>query len=189
MRTSLLLLPALALAGCAVDAGGEPSSTTDESAVVSGPLDWSQPAVGALGSCSATLVAPDVVLTSSGCRGEAFEVRDARGSVAGTYATREERAAGELVVVKLASAVPADVATPIALADVVPADGARVTVLGFGCTGQRIEDTRKRSASIRFTRTLRASCPGTLVFDEAGRAAAVGSALVPPVAAAIRGAL
>jgi hypothetical protein len=169
-----------ALAGCAADANSDPSAVADESSVVSGPLDWSHPAVGTLGACSATLIADDAVLTSSDCAGDVFVVRGDRGDVTASYPVAGTSRVGDLSIAKLASHVPANVATPIDLASDVPAEGARVTVLGYGCTGQRLEDGRKRSASVRWAGAMRAACPGTVVLDADGRALAVRTTLIPP---------
>jgi hypothetical protein len=188
-KTLLVVLAVQALAACAVDTSGDGAAVADESSVVTGPLDWTHPAVGQLGACSATLVAPDAVLTSAGCDGQEFAVRDEHGVVEGRYAVTGTSRVGDLAIARLSTAVPAAVATPVDLANTLPGEGARVMVLGFGCTGQGLEDARKRSASIRWTNAPGSTCPGTLVIDLDGRAVAVGAAEVPPAADAIREAL
>ena len=56
-----ITLGVLGATGCAVESGDPTGTGSDD--IIAGTLDWTHPAVGSLGACSATLVASDAVVT------------------------------------------------------------------------------------------------------------------------------
>ncbi len=137
----------LACAACAAPEATEQGSSSD--AVVAGEAaPWERPEVGRFDACTGTLVAPKVVLSAAHCFDfesgvrsvGAFVIDRAEGSR--SFATAEVRVFGEetgatdIALVRLAEAVPSEIARPVSLARLAPSRGARATMFGYGCTAR-----------------------------------------------------
>ena len=148
-----------------------------EEKVRGGELTMERPEVGALSvGCTGTLVSSQVVITASHCvdyrsapqagnRGTfTIETADGRsldytvsqyisyGNTVGEY---------DITLMRLSTAVPAEVAHPAPIALVEPAAGTRLTVYGYGCTNRGAgTDWRKRKADFNFGEDSARLCPG-----------------------------
>lgn len=151
--------------------------------IINGQLTFDFPAAGMLrtstGLCTATLVRPDVVLTAAHCvdyatmdrpgqrlaqfivehdqsRRYAFDV-DAMVSYA-----RVGPGADDIALVRLASAVPSNIATPVPFAERRPQAGEAVTWYGYGCQDRAGRDQytgQKQKVAFGFQNSNN-SCPG-----------------------------
>jgi len=180
-----LLLVSLALAsGCAPDdvAPNGENSNTDE--VVRGESTFEHPEVGlfeirhrsSVGTCTATLVAPNVAITASHCVG--YGSADSPGNY-GTFIVRPagggelrygvERYRGfatrlgpdDVALLRLAQSVPDTIARPAPLATRIPDAGTFLAVYGYGCTyrGGRLDGAKRRARFAQGEQTNRL-CPG-----------------------------
>lgn len=176
---------AWALSGCAVDGADVESDTSQSEPVIGGQVTRDRPDVGMAsfrwGSfCTATLIAPRVAITASHC--VQYATRDATGAF-GSF--RIDKAASgvarypidryraltgsglgspDVALLRLATPVPADVATPAPLATSLPSSGTPLTIYGYGCNDDWEHQTgggTKRDYHYRYGATLRdVLCPG-----------------------------
>lgn len=203
--SAALLAACLLTVGCS-SADGDGDFAASEYSVVGGvAAPFERPEVGRLGSCTATLVASNVVLSAAHCFDRksgarsvgAFLVDRPGGEIA--FPTVEVRVFGDgiaeddLALVRLASDVPEGVARPVALASSVRR-GAPVTMWGYGCTSRPIpvepsgggaiasgEAEDKRRLSFSWGGPSHGTCPGDSggpVLDLGGRLVAVVSGYV-----------
>ncbi|MBX3246840.1 MAG: S1 family peptidase [Myxococcales bacterium] len=178
VRGSLCLRVGLLLAlGCApVELGSrEPiEGTTDE--LIGGVYTYERPEVGSISGCTATLVGPRLVITAAHCLNYAtrttpgnygtFEIRRS-ASNAQRYTIERfvsyGRAVGpdDIALIRLASPVPAAVATPARLARANPSNGASIAIYGYGCQARGTRSTwAKQKINSSWGRTTTNLCPG-----------------------------
>lgn len=176
--TLVLSLPvALSLAassGCAPDPGADLGRSSDT--VVGGSVTLDHPEVGSISGCTATLVAPEVVITAAHCLSYGSRTSpgsygtftiEGSGGARSRYTIRRYRSYAssvgpdDVALIQLAEAVPASVATPAPIASAYPARGDRVTIYGYGCTRRGTStDWRKRRYEHAFGASTTALCPG-----------------------------
>jgi hypothetical protein len=158
---------ALLMIGCADPAAEADDSSTTSDAIVDGAETFEHPEIGLFhngGSyCTATLIRSNVVLTAAHCvtgghedeavTGYSFDVKPSATSAAthfeidraytipvasdfdGTQAWRRK----DIALLRLTTAVPAELAKPLAVATSRPSAGDATAIYGFGCTA-RIAD-------------------------------------------------
>lgn len=187
MRFSFLLIGVgtLALAGCAADSPDTETSLDQTEPVIGGAITRERPEVGmasfSWGSyCTATLIAPRVAITASHCVG--YTSRDATGrfgsfridkptSGSTRYPIDRYRAftgsglgAPDVAILRLATPVPAEIATPAPLATTKPSNGTPLTIFGYGCNDDWEHQTgggTKRNYATRYGERLEnVLCPG-----------------------------
>lgn len=168
------------LVGCSPNTGDDGPSAESADAIVGGASTFMYPAVGVTvngGStgCSATLVAPNVILLASHCfepgRTEIapwqFEIRKSATEKhryptgRGWVNTRAGAGEDDVALLRLEAAVPSSVARPLALASDYPAAGNTMRMIGFGCTVRGAGGAGvKRSITFAWGENEDASCPG-----------------------------
>jgi len=149
-----------------VACGGPTAEETSSESVVGGSLqNHTNPEIGRFitpfsGSCTATLIAPDIAITaahcvryeSSGSGGGQVRFRSAQGNVDAyvsayrSFSTQPGRA--DVALLKLSRDVASRIATPRPLAARAPQRGETVQLWGYGCT-QR--DTRNSQGKTTIT--------------------------------------
>jgi len=182
----------LLLAGCV----GTPTDDTDvsaaESELVFGTVTTARPEVGSLttgsGSCTATLIAPNAILTAAHCIDPTqsslvqvpfnplFNFRDISG-VGRSYvidrvhsfnwdsftpSTNGVPLTGDVGIAHLIVPVPASQAVPATIAATRPTTGAASTMFGLGCTDRIFDGSfgTKRFVSFSFGTGTTSLCPG-----------------------------
>lgn len=185
LRSCLVLLAL----GCAdtgeLEAPEHPSLDPFEEKVVRGEPTDERPEVGTISmGCTATLIAPEVALTAAHCVG--FRTANSAGN-RGTFTLRKDGrrheygvsryisysngnlGAQDIAILQLSERVPGDIARPVPLAPLTPADGTELTVYGYGCTRRGSgTDWVKRKATFRQGDETNHLCPGDSggpVFD------------------------
>lgn len=180
----LSLFVGLVVAGCAADAEVDTASEATEP-VIGGVVTRDRPEVGIVnfnwGSyCTATLIAPTVAITAGHC--VKYMTRDTTGSYgnfridksptgSARYAVDRFRSYAhdgvgslDVALLRLATAVPADVATPAPIATSRPSNGTALTLYGYGCNDDWEHQTgggTKRNFHYALGTTLRDTlCPG-----------------------------
>ncbi|MBI4819612.1 MAG: trypsin-like serine protease [Deltaproteobacteria bacterium] len=168
-----------ALAVWTIGCGGEIQTEVTEDELIGGTETYSRKEVGRIivgnGSCTATLVRANVVITAAHCvdfdssarASDAWFVANrSRGDVE-WFGVRAYVSFGsdvgddDVALARLSESVPEEFARPARLADRDPEDGERVTSYGFGCTDRDNEGQapRKRKVSYRYPRG-HVLCPG-----------------------------
>ncbi len=183
---ALLLAACAAPTDESADEGGEVGSSSD--AVIGGTATFARPEVGAVwhgnGLCTGTLIRPNVVITALHCTGIAndkdvstaqpafaFEIRKSAterrrfavdrihsiGTLADMDGSQRWRKR-DIALMRLTEDVPAALAHPAQIATSWPWPGARVALVGFGCTsrvagpnGQRPGTNTKRAKEYSWT--------------------------------------
>jgi len=181
------LLVCTLLLGCAAQGGAPPGTDPNdalppeeigfsEDAVIGGTVTRERPEVGTIRGCTASLVAPDVIITAAHCLGYGsrttpgsygqFEINLEDGSQRTFPITRYRsfsRTLGseDICIMELGEPVPADVAVPLNLAEGEPPRGAELSIYGYGCTQRgRSTDWQKRRYDFAQGETTRQLCPG-----------------------------
>ncbi|MBI5517737.1 MAG: trypsin-like serine protease [Deltaproteobacteria bacterium] len=162
--------------GCAAE---EPERLADGTAeVLRGEVTYDHPEIGSLSvGCTGTLVAPNVVISAAHCFGYGstrspgrygtFSIRRAAGEASVSYTIEQyvsyssQLGTYDVALVKLATAVPASVATPAGVARSIPSRGTRLAVYGYGCTARGTStDWRKRRFVFTEGPASNNLCPG-----------------------------
>lgn len=181
------LLVCTLLLGCAAQGGAPPGTDPNdalppeeigfnEDAVIGGTVTRERPEVGTIRGCTASLVAPDVIITAAHCLGYGsrttpgsygqFEINLEDGSQRTFPITRYRSFSStlgpdDICIMELGDAVPAEVATPLNLAETQPPRGAELSIYGYGCTARgRSTDWQKRRYDFAQGETTRQLCPG-----------------------------
>jgi V8-like Glu-specific endopeptidase len=137
--------------------------------IVGGTVTSARPEVGWIGNCTATLITPRHFVTAAHCINYAAE------SLGGTFTIGSNSYGIERIMAfdnklrtydvalgRLATAVPAAVATPARIAGDQPANGTTVTVMGYGCDDRNpVTGTgTKRHATFAWNTTTTRVCYG-----------------------------
>ena len=195
MRRICLIAPFWLLAcGAPDDEQPPPSAPEAVEKIRNGVVTDERPEVGHIGGCTATLVAQDVAITAAHCvgygtrtnPGNYYNLRLTNGGETRSFRVNRYRAfsrdlgRNDIALLGMSEMVPLDFAEPAPLARDVPANGAPLTVYGYGCTriGGR-GDGRKRRATYEQGQDAYHLCPGDSggpVFnDETGAVARINS--------------
>jgi hypothetical protein len=185
MKTSIkAIVPCLIMTLCACsdppfESNTAPSIEALFTKIVGGRITDERPAVGSINmdgaGCTATLVAPDVVVTAAHCVNYGTRMNSGQyGSF--TIETRAERrsfsvtryvsfgeqlGSDDVAILQLGDVVPADLASPAPVADRTPPAGSTLTVYGYGCTHRAANsDWQKRKASFQQGQQSSYLCPG-----------------------------
>lgn len=144
--------------------------------VIGGSVSWERPEVGSISGCTATLVAPEVIITAAHCLG--YRSATSPGNygdftVWGSGGDRRtfridlytsfSRTLGEndVALMRLADPVPASVATPAKIAPSDPSRGTNMSIWGFGCTRRGSgSDWQKRRYDFLEGSATNNLCPG-----------------------------
>lgn len=177
MYVALLAL----LGGCAAQpvdtlAPEAPPFDVNADAVVGGTVTYDRPEIGFISGCTASLVAPDVIITAAHCvsygsatsignygsftvRPEAGESRAFRIQRYRSFDT--QLGPDDLCLMQLAEPVPSELATPLRIPSEEPPDGTTLTIFGYGCTtrGTRT-DWQKRRYDFAQGQPTNRLCPG-----------------------------
>jgi V8-like Glu-specific endopeptidase len=160
-----------------VPAQAQPAGSV-QSPLLSGTLTRDRPEIGTLdnGSCSATLIAPNWIITAAHCTGHisifypsgafrdrTFSIDPADGSVRQNFAVERVYSLGfpigsrDIMLMRLATPVPERLARPARIATRVPASGSAITVFGYGCNTTDTTRTGRKQVTV-----------GTLTIDGRG---------------------
>ncbi len=188
--------------GCAADTtmdalppeAPEPRLGERSDEIVGGTITSARPEVGYISGCTATLVAPDVIITAAHCLGYRsatrrgsygrFTILPASGGQRSFPIVRyrsysRQLGRDDVALMQLGEPVPDALATPAGLADAEPPSGAGLTIFGFGCTTRgRRSDWRKRAFDFRQGERTSNLCPGDSggpVMTEDGRVLRINS--------------
>lgn len=197
-----LLCLAAAAVGCAadredlegeLDEDGVGATDAEEQSILGATATCEQPAVGKVrsskGSCTATLVAPNVILAAAHCFEGPLVQEDAQGGLGtfevnagcdgafrvkltkvrrwGDFGSFFIRTHNDLAVAQLQRDIPASVAKPLGIADRDPSNGDPLTWYGYGRRTQSVcffnpESDGKKAVyrGLRFPDRPFRACPG-----------------------------
>ena len=147
-----------------------------DDALIRGEYTYERPEVGSISGCTATLVGPRLVVTAAHCLGYgtrntpgrygSFEIRRRSGdsqrfSIERYVSYGSNVGPDDVAIIRLATAVPAEVATPARLASVNPDAGAGVTIYGYGCQRRGTRSSwAKQKVRVTWGRSSANLCPG-----------------------------
>ena len=159
---------------CASEVDEDGGAESSEDAVIGGAETWDRPEIGILwhgGMCTGTLVRPNVVITAMQCGkgtpvdehvsnadpGYVFEIRKSATEKYRYKVVRAESVAQpadfdgsqkwrakDILLLKLESNVPAEIAKPANIATTTPQGGSKITLYGYGCTARTPGDDGRR---------------------------------------------
>lgn len=190
---------------------GTPESETGTSAseLVFGTVTALRPEVGAIftgtGACTATLIAPNIVLTAAHCLNPtssslttmpgstSFSFRDLSGASRAVSVDRVHSfnwdsfapstvgvpLTGDVAIAHLSSSIPATQAIPARIAQARPSNGAASTMFGLGCTDRIFQNPfgTKRFVTFSFNSPTTSLCPGDSGGPEVFGAPGAGGAI------------
>lgn len=161
---------------CTTELGARPPFALGEEGLVSGSYTYERPEVGAISGCTATLVGPRLVITAAHCldygsrsspgRYGTFEIRRFAGDSQRFGIERYVSFGGtvgedDVALIRLASEVPASIATPAGIARVSPSSGTPVSIFGYGCQVRGRSGTwAKQRLDTTWGRRTTNLCPG-----------------------------
>ncbi len=170
----ICLISLVFVAACGEEDGLTDTEALDEK-IRDGVVTDERPEVGRIGGCTATLVAPDVIITAAHCVGYGSRTspgsyntfRVTNGGETRRYTVNRYRSfsrglgENDICLMSLSEMVPPEFATPAPIARETPAGGTSLTVYGYGCTriGGR-GDGQKRRATFREGDRAQHVCPG-----------------------------
>lgn len=170
----LLGLLALSSAACAAPTDEDDGADSTEDAVIGGAETYERPEIGILwhgGMCTGTLVRPNVVITAMHCGkgtpidedvsnadpGYVFEIRKSPTEKHRYKVVRAESIAQpadfdgsqkwrakDILLLKLESSVPPEVAKPANIATSTPEGASKIALYGYGCTSRTPGDDGRR---------------------------------------------
>jgi hypothetical protein len=166
----------LALGCTTVELGERPPLEGAAEELIGGTYTYERPEVGSISGCTATLVGPRLVITAAHCLSYGsrttpgnygtFEIRRRAGDSQRFVIERFVSFSGDLgaedvALIRLASPVPASVATPAGLASANPSRGAGLTIYGYGCQARGTRSTwGKQKLTTSYGATTTNLCPG-----------------------------
>ena len=150
IRVLLACASTLTITSCAVDPLENEADGPEAEQIVHGITTYARPEIGYItGGCTGTLVAPRVLLTAAHCFGYATRTYMSdwgtftiyRSSTSSTsYRIEQFESFGyrvgpdDLMLLRLSTPVPSDIATPSPLARAIPSDGDTLSIYGYGCS-------------------------------------------------------
>jgi V8-like Glu-specific endopeptidase len=186
VRQIFTLGVSLALLAVACDPLATESADEGGDDLVNGNVDnVAHPEIGLLysggGRCTATLIAPDIIITAAHCVAQktcdepncemnaAFKIGESTyvvGRVRSFPTTlRTDYSDDDVAIAQLTTAVPSSIARPKAVTNQYPRSGTKTAVFGYGCTdrcrpGQPPDDPTRGRVDTRWGELTKASCPG-----------------------------
>ena len=176
---SILSLFALACVACGADpTASEPGGAIRDEAIINGQFTFERPEIGYinsnLGFCTATLVAPNVVLSAAHCIG--YRTEDHAGQRIGDFVVQFSESDSrvytfdamisyghsgpsttDVALLRLTDPVPPSVAVPATIATQHVPQGHLVTWFGYGCGNRATPQDSQTYHKQRLTFTLQAS--------------------------------
>jgi hypothetical protein len=171
-------------AGCLDEHPGHDAATTQQP-LVGGTISSLRPEIGQIngGSCTATLIGPQLVVTAAHCARDAPTGSFAVAGHGFTYSYDHTRTwqgsevsglyNADVAILHLTTAVPSSVATPATLSVNVPVNGTRATTFGYGCTDR---NTMAGAGTKRFFQFTVGPSPDTLCYGDSGGPVVLGNA-------------